>query len=102
MNPGMGQERDEWLMVQVARGRARPMLRFEDDPDTTPPSMQGSSPADTAIATESATIVRQAVEFLPARQRMVVVMRIWNGFSCAEIAGLRCIGTIRINRQIRV
>jgi RNA polymerase sigma-70 factor (ECF subfamily) len=158
MNPGLGQERDEWLMVQVAQGRAEmleplvrrhgtplltfivhmvrdrqrsedlfqdvflavwskrsryrfplpfkawlykiavnrvravlrrrvgPVLGFDDDCDTTAPPARNSSPADVAIATESATIVRQAVELLPSRQRIVVVMRIWNGMSYAEIA----------------
>ena len=40
------------------------------------------------IATETATLVEQALMTLPAQRRTVVVMRIWNGFSYSEIAGI--------------
>jgi RNA polymerase sigma-70 factor (ECF subfamily) len=43
-------------------------------------------PLDDAIATETSTLVEQAVSRLPEQQRTVVVMRIWNGFSYSEIA----------------
>lgn len=49
-------------------------------------SADDSSPADTAIATESAALVAAAVRELPAQQRVVVALRIWNGLSYAEIA----------------
>lgn len=44
------------------------------------------SPDDSAIATETAAIVQAAVTRLPAKQRTVLVLRIWNGLSYAEIA----------------
>ena len=44
------------------------------------------SPADTAIATETADLVAAAVTRLPSQQRAVVVLRIWEGLSYAEIA----------------
>jgi RNA polymerase sigma-70 factor (ECF subfamily) len=40
------------------------------------------------IATETATLIEQALMTLPAQRRTVVVMRIWNGFSYGEIAGI--------------
>jgi RNA polymerase sigma-70 factor (ECF subfamily) len=45
-----------------------------------------SSPAQTAIATETASLVGEAVATLPQQQRMTVVLRAWNGLSYAEIA----------------
>jgi RNA polymerase sigma factor (sigma-70 family) len=39
-----------------------------------------------AVATETAAIVAAAVARLPRQQRTVVVLRIWNGLSHAEIA----------------
>ena len=48
--------------------------------------MHGSDPADTAIATETASLVSAAVAQLPAQQRLVVVLRVWDGLSYAEIA----------------
>lgn len=46
----------------------------------------GRSPVESAMATETARQVSAAVERLPARQRTVVVLRIWNGMSYGEIA----------------
>lgn len=46
------------------------------------------SPAETAIAAETATLVTAAVTRLPPGQRTVVVLRIWNGLSYAEIADI--------------
>jgi RNA polymerase sigma-70 factor (ECF subfamily) len=46
----------------------------------------GPSPAETLIATETAALVSQAVALLPPQQRAVVVLRIWDGLSYAEIA----------------
>ena len=45
-----------------------------------------ASPADALVATETATIVAQAVTLLPVMQRTVVVMRMWEGMSYEEIA----------------
>ena len=44
------------------------------------------SPVETAVATETASIVASAVARLPPKQRMVVVMRTWNGLPYSEIA----------------
>jgi RNA polymerase sigma-70 factor (ECF subfamily) len=44
------------------------------------------SPVEAAIALETATLVAEAVAQLPARQRSVVVLRIWNGLPYREIA----------------
>jgi RNA polymerase sigma-70 factor (ECF subfamily) len=44
------------------------------------------SPAESAIATETANIVAQAVGLLPVHQRTVVVLRVWQQLSYAEIA----------------
>lgn len=46
----------------------------------------GGAPVQTAIAVETARIVENAVGLLPPQQRMVVVMRIWNGMKYGEIA----------------
>lgn len=80
------------------RGRARPLVGREDDalrdvPDSDP------SPAETAIATETAALVSTAVTSLPPQQRSVVVLRIWQGLSYAEIADLldRSEATVRSN-----
>ncbi|MGH7202469.1 MAG: RNA polymerase sigma factor, partial [Planctomycetaceae bacterium] len=45
-----------------------------------------SSPAHTAMATETRTIVETAIAQLPPPQRTVVVLRVWNGLKYAEIA----------------
>ena len=44
------------------------------------------APAEMAVTSETATLVAAALSRLPPRRRMVVVMRIWNGLSYAEIA----------------
>jgi RNA polymerase sigma-70 factor (ECF subfamily) len=44
------------------------------------------TPADAAIATETAALVASAVTRLPPQQRTVVVLRVWDGLSYAEIA----------------
>jgi RNA polymerase sigma-70 factor (ECF subfamily) len=45
-----------------------------------------ASPADVAIATETATLVSRAVTQLAQQQRAVVVLRVWEGLSYAQIA----------------
>ena len=45
-----------------------------------------NAPVEAAIEIETAATVAAAVARLPPRQRQVVVMRIWNGMSFAEIA----------------
>ncbi len=56
-----------------------------------------ASPADSAVAVETAALVEAAVAQLPPQQRTVVVMRIWNQLSYAEIAEVvgRAEGTVR-------
>jgi RNA polymerase sigma-70 factor (ECF subfamily) len=49
-------------------------------------AVSGPSPTDTAIATETAELVATAVARLPEQQRVVVVLRVWQGLSYAEIA----------------
>ena len=44
------------------------------------------SPLDTAIATETEQIVQQAVMDLPPQQRIVFVMRVFNGLNYGQIA----------------
>jgi RNA polymerase sigma-70 factor, ECF subfamily len=80
--------------------RGAPMLHFsEDEGESTDARAAGASPVEVAVATESATLVRRAVELLPPRQRMVVSMRVWNQLSYSEIAealGVREV-TVRSN-----
>lgn len=49
-------------------------------------SAADDTPVDALVASESAAMVASAVAALPERQRTVVVMRLWNGLSYAEIA----------------
>lgn len=50
------------------------------------PADRDPPPAETAISTETAAMVAEAVGQLPAGQRTVVVLRIWNDLSYSEIA----------------
>jgi RNA polymerase sigma-70 factor (ECF subfamily) len=60
-------------------------------------SPQLVGPDDAAVAVETASIVQTAVTRLPEQQRLVVVLRVWNGLSYAEIADVmqRAESTIR-------
>ncbi len=71
----------EWF-----RGPSVPVTGPLDEAAPTAPAAPGPSPVDTAIATETAALVAAAVTRLPAQQRAVVVLRIWDGLSYAEIA----------------
>jgi RNA polymerase sigma-70 factor (ECF subfamily) len=62
------------------RLRALPTISLAED------AVPGATPADTLVATETAALVGSAVTRLPARQRAVVVLRIWEGLSYARIA----------------
>jgi RNA polymerase sigma-70 factor, ECF subfamily len=55
------------------------------------------SPAEAAITAESATLVLEAIDQLPAQQRAVLVLRVWNELPFQEIADtLECTpGTAR-------
>jgi RNA polymerase sigma-70 factor (ECF subfamily) len=59
----------------------------------------GPGPADLVIAAETAVLVQRAVGQLPEQQRMVVVLRLWNGLSYSEIAEVtgRTESTVRSN-----
>ena len=48
----------------------------------------GRAPLETAIAGETAALVAHAVTLLPPQQRAVVVLRLWQQLSYAEIAGV--------------
>jgi RNA polymerase sigma factor (sigma-70 family) len=50
------------------------------------PADRGPSPADGAIAAETAVLVGHALACLTTRQRAVVTLRIWEQLSYAEIA----------------
>ena len=92
-----------WLYA-IALNKCRAEFRrrtSEDAPfDETVASTRGQrSPADTLVATETAALVAAAVRRLPAQQQMVVVLRVWQGLSYAEIAAAvgRTEGTVRSN-----
>jgi RNA polymerase sigma-70 factor (ECF subfamily) len=68
----------------LGRRRAVPSAPFTEE--SVPVSTSEASPADTAIATETAALVSAAVAELPTQQRAVVALRVWNGLSYAEIA----------------
>lgn len=54
--------------------------------DNLTPSALDASPMEAAIATETAVLVNRAIQQLPHQQRAVVVLRIWDGLSYAQIA----------------
>lgn len=74
------------------RGR-RALDHFRDFQSST----DSHSPLESAVATETANLVEQAVLQLPDQQREVVVLRVWNGLSYQSIAGIlnRTEGTVR-------
>jgi RNA polymerase sigma-70 factor (ECF subfamily) len=63
------------------------------------PASPNPSPAEMAIATETAALVTTAVARLAPQQRAVVVLRVWNGLSYSQIAEIlgRSEGTVRSN-----
>jgi RNA polymerase sigma-70 factor (ECF subfamily) len=95
-----------WLYA-IALNKCRASLRarslptalvFEEESPTTP-SAGEPSPAEKAIATETAALVATAVTRLPPQQRVVVVLRIWEAMSYGEIANIvgRTEATVRSN-----
>jgi RNA polymerase sigma-70 factor (ECF subfamily) len=82
-----------WLYA-IAVNRCRAEFRGRDPREAGPlpddavaaPATPGPSPSDTAIAVETAALVARAVAQLPPQQRAVVVLRVWEGLSYAEIA----------------
>ena len=93
-----------WLFG-IATNRCREVFRRAGPIDVLPPHeliaaapvSADPTPADTAVATETAELVVAAVAQLPAQQRTVVVLRNWNGLSYAEIAEItgRTTATVR-------
>ena len=67
------------------RQQARAPARLDDCPADCPAACD-PGPGEAAAATETAALVAEAVGRLPAAQRAVVTMRVWNGLSYAEIA----------------
>ncbi len=57
-----------------------------DDGPVVAAAASNPTPVEAAIASETATLVAQAVDLLPAGQRAVVVLRVWNGLAYGEIA----------------
>ena len=81
------------------RGQALPAFLAESGNLATPPATREPSPVEKMVATETAALVANAVELLPPQQRAVVVLRVWDGLSYAEIAEIvgRSQGTVRSN-----
>jgi RNA polymerase sigma-70 factor (ECF subfamily) len=67
------------------RTRTLPAAQVEEEAGPLSPE---PGPVETAIATETAALVAAAVRRLPAHQRAVVVLRVWEGMSYAEIAAV--------------
>jgi RNA polymerase sigma-70 factor, ECF subfamily len=65
------------------RGRAQPETLADGDGAVASPE---ASPLETAMADEAAQLVSEAVRELPAQQRAVVVLRIWDNLAYADIA----------------
>src|SRR5262249_26081006 len=68
------------------RGRGRGGAVSLNGDGVAPPTDAGLSPDDTAAAAERASLVTAAVARLPDQQRAVVMLRVWQGLSYAEIA----------------
>jgi RNA polymerase sigma-70 factor (ECF subfamily) len=68
----------------AARGRRLAPVALGDD--LAGPVAAGPSPEDALVATETAALVGAAVAQLPPQQRAVVVLRVWEGMSYADIA----------------
>lgn len=78
------------------RKRPGPPAFLVDFPDL-PAAENGFTPVDAAIASETATLVAQAVATLPPKQRAVLALRVWDGMEYGQIAQLldRTEATIR-------
>lgn len=70
----------------AARGRRRLFQMLDDEDTAWTPSATEPSPEESAVATETAALVSRAVACLPAQQRTVIVLRVWEGLSYSEIA----------------
>ncbi len=67
------------------RGRSVPPVPLDAEDALEPPA-RDTSPTEAAIATETAALVHRAIQQLPHQQRAVVVLRVWEGLSYAQIA----------------
>jgi RNA polymerase sigma-70 factor (ECF subfamily) len=82
-----------WLFA-IATNHCRASFRSAKPPNLpldealAAPTDRGPSPADSLVASETAALVSTAVAELPEQQRSVVVLRVWNGLSYAEIGGI--------------
>lgn len=78
------------------RGRGEECVSLNGD-GVAPPADASPSPEESAVATERAALVVTAVERLPVQQRTVVMLRVWQGMSYAEIASVMEVteGTVR-------
>ena len=81
------------------RGRALPAFFGKEEDLAHPPATAEPLPVEKMVATETAALVASAVELLPPQQRAVVVLRVWDGLSYAQIAEIvgRSEGTVRSN-----
>jgi RNA polymerase sigma-70 factor (ECF subfamily) len=66
----------------------RPALTLASEESGAAVPAPGLSPAEAAVATETAALVAQAVTLLPSQQRAVVVLRIWQQLGYREIADI--------------
>ena len=83
---------------RLAFRRARPVIPLPSaDAMESAPLAAGPSPVEAAVAVETAHLVKAAIAQLPPQQRMVIVLRNWNGLSFGEIAQIagRSEGTVR-------
>ncbi len=71
-----------------AHFRSRPFAGPADVAAGGEPADPGGSSADGAIAAETESLVGHALATLTPRQRAVVTLRIWQGLSYADIAGV--------------
>jgi RNA polymerase sigma-70 factor (ECF subfamily) len=95
-----------WLFaIALNRCRAdfrRPRLATVtlDDQPVWEPAAPDPSPAQAAIADERAALVAAAVADLPARQRTVVVLRIYNGMQYGEIGDVMGLRTATVRSHM--
>lgn len=77
--------------------RRRTLVVSIQDEDVAAGSNRADPAGGFAVATEQATLVMNAVEQLPLKQRAVVALRTWSALSYAEIADVlgRSEGTVR-------
>lgn len=84
--------------VEFRSRRAAQILSLELAAAESPASGE-PTPLDTALATETTSLVQAAVAGLPTQQRTVVALRIWEGMSYTDIAETlgRTEATVRSN-----